>query len=117
MYRIIDGRGTGKTSRLLLLAKENNGIVVCAWPHAMREKAYNYGLTGIDFMSYEEFIQNIKEQEVSVPFYRSDGTIENENRTIKGVFVDKAIFVDDLERLFNKMCFSKLTGYTISSED
>ena len=39
MYRIIDGRGTGKTSRLLLLAKENNGIVVCAYPEWMREKA------------------------------------------------------------------------------
>ena len=29
MYRIIDGRATGKTSRLMLLAKENDGIVVC----------------------------------------------------------------------------------------
>ena len=115
MYRIIDGRGTSKTSRLLLLAKENNGIVVCAWPHAMREKAYSYGLTGIDFMSYEEFIQTIKE--VSFPFYRPDGTVENENRIIKGAFVDRAIFVDNLEILFNKMCFSKLAGFTISSED
>lgn len=35
MYRIIDGRASGKTSRLLLLAKENNGIVVCANPSAM----------------------------------------------------------------------------------
>jgi hypothetical protein len=32
MYRIIDGRGTGKTSRLMLLAKENNGVIVCANP-------------------------------------------------------------------------------------
>jgi hypothetical protein len=39
MYRIIDGRGTGKTSRLLLLAKEHDGIVVCAYPEWMREKA------------------------------------------------------------------------------
>ena len=27
MYKIIDGRGTGKTGRLMLLAKENNEIV------------------------------------------------------------------------------------------
>lgn len=38
MYRIIDGRGTGKTSRLMLLAKENNGVIVCANPQKMREK-------------------------------------------------------------------------------
>ena len=35
MYRIIDNRGTGKTSRLLLLAKENNGIIVCKRPDIM----------------------------------------------------------------------------------
>ena len=46
MYRIIDGRGTGKTSRLMLLAKENNGVIVCANPQKMREKAEVYG-TGI----------------------------------------------------------------------
>ena len=28
MYRIIEGRGTGKTSRLMLLAKENDAIFV-----------------------------------------------------------------------------------------
>ena len=32
MYKIIDKRGTGKTLRLMLLAKENNGIVVCSSP-------------------------------------------------------------------------------------
>ena len=29
MYRIIDERGSGKTGRLFLLAKENNGIIAC----------------------------------------------------------------------------------------
>ena len=51
MYRIIDGRGTGKTSRLLLLAKENNSVVVCGNPDQMRNHAYRYGLTGIDYIS------------------------------------------------------------------
>ena len=53
MYTIIDKRGTGKTSRLLLLAKENNGIIICQNPPLMQKKAYGYGITGIDFMSYE----------------------------------------------------------------
>ena len=45
MYQIIDKRGSGKTSRLMLLAQENNGIFVCANPYGMREKAKNYDLT------------------------------------------------------------------------
>ena len=55
MYRIIDGRATGKTSRLMLLAKENNGIIVCKDPTLYIKKAYDYGLTGIKFISYHEF--------------------------------------------------------------
>ena len=55
MYRIIDGRGTGKTSRLMLLAKENNGVIVCANPQKMREKAEVYGIIGLEFISYKEF--------------------------------------------------------------
>ena len=33
MYRIIDSRGSGKTSRLLLLAKETGATVVCINPY------------------------------------------------------------------------------------
>ena len=57
MYRIIDGRGTGKTSRLMLLAKENNGVIVCANPQKMREKAEVYGIIGLEFISYKEFME------------------------------------------------------------
>jgi hypothetical protein len=39
MYRIIEGRGTGKTSRLMLLAKKNNATFVCENPRAMEYKA------------------------------------------------------------------------------
>lgn len=55
MIKIIDKRGSGKTSRLLLLAKQNDGIVVCKNPEKLRDKAYEYGLVGINFMSYEDF--------------------------------------------------------------
>jgi len=47
MIRIIDGRGTGKTNRLMLFAKEHNAIFVCANPEAMRVKAEAYGITGL----------------------------------------------------------------------
>lgn len=56
MYRIIDKRSTGKTSRLMLLAKETNGTIVCSNPRAMREKALAYGIVGVDFISYNDFL-------------------------------------------------------------
>ena len=54
MYRIIDGRGSGKTSRLMLLAKETGAAIACSNPWAMAEKAKSYGIVGIDFISYED---------------------------------------------------------------
>ena len=52
MYRIIDGRGSGKTSRLMLIAKENNATFVCSNPRAMEAKAHAYGIVGINFLDY-----------------------------------------------------------------
>ena len=116
MYRIIDKRGTGKTSRLLLLAKENNGIVVCASPEFMREKAYAYGITGIDFVSYAEFINNIAKRNITVPMVHPGGETSEQVWEVAGSHFGKPIFVDDLERLFNQMCLDKFLGYTISED-
>jgi hypothetical protein len=60
MYRIIDDRGTGKTSRLMLIAKENNALFVCSNPDAMRYKAKAYGIDGIEFISYGEFFHDYR---------------------------------------------------------
>ena len=54
MIRIIAERSTGKTARLMLLAKENNSVFICSNPHAMNEKAKAYGFVGIPFISYSE---------------------------------------------------------------
>ena len=98
MYRIIDGRGTGKTSRLLLLAKENDGIVVCKNPDRMREKAYAYGLTGINFVSYQDFDRDVSES------YESGNTYS------------KPVFIDELDNYLKHLQFN-IQGYTISNED
>ena len=90
MYRIIDSRGSGKTSRLMLLAKENNGIIVCANPYAMREKAYSYGLVGFDIISYGDFM---------------GGMYEN----------NKPIFIDEMD-IFLKHYNSNIMGYTVSED-
>lgn len=58
MYRIIDSRGSGKTSRLMLIAKEQKAKFVCRNPQAMKVKAENYGIIGLDFMSYADFLNS-----------------------------------------------------------
>lgn len=60
MHRIIDGKGTGKTSKLLLLAKENNAVLVCSNPRAMEYKAKQYGINDIHMISYGEFLNNYR---------------------------------------------------------
>lgn len=57
MYQIIDKRGSGKTSRLLLLAKETGKPLICANPHAMRAKAHAYGIVGVDMYSYYDAVE------------------------------------------------------------
>ena len=92
MFRIIDGRGTGKTSRLLLLAKEANGVIVCANPKAMEYKAHAYGITGLDFYSYSAFLND---------------QLRGDNRPV---------FIDEIEG-FMRLISNKITGYTLSNED
>ena len=90
MYRVIDNRGSGKTSRLMLLAKENNGILVCANPQAMRYKAHAYGLVGFDIISYYDY--------------------ETHNYD-----PDKPIFIDELENYVKN--FHNLSGYSLTIGD
>lgn len=94
MYRIIDDRGTGKTSRLMLIAKENNALFVCSNPDAMRYKAKAYGIDGIEFISYGEFFHDYRGQ-----------------RNIKYV-------IDELENFLRSTMFysTELIGYTLSVE-
>jgi hypothetical protein len=91
MYRIIDKRGTGKTSRLILLAKEKNAIIACSNPNAMRIKSEGYGISGINFISYHDYING------NYP---------------KGSMV----FIDELD-CFVRSLGHNLSGYTLSNED
>ena len=69
MFKIIDKKGSGKTSRLLLLAKENEGIVVCRHPEALQKKAvYSYGIIGVEYMGYGEYLEKM-ETNLSKPVY------------------------------------------------
>ena len=91
MYRIIDNRGSGKTSRLMLLAKETNSIIACVNPYAMREKAHEYGITGLTFISYEELLTQS--------------------------WTDYNIMIDEIELFVKYQLSGILKGYTLSNED
>lgn len=91
MIRIIDGRSTGKTSQLMLIAKEHNAIFVCANPRAMEVKAQAYGIEGIKFVSYGEF---------------STILLHHENYVI-----------DELETFIKEAFGGTFLGYTISNND
>lgn len=54
MFIIRGGKGTGKTKTLLEMAKAGNGVVVCADPDVMRDRAYRYGIVGLEIISYDE---------------------------------------------------------------
>lgn len=93
MYRIIGGRGTGKTNQLILLAKESGATIVCSNPRAMQQKAHAYGITGIDFISYGEF----------TPY------------SVRGD--DKTYLIDELEGYLGSLLGNKrIAGYTMSKE-
>ena len=91
MYRIIDTRGSGKTSRLMLLAKETGAKIACNNPAIMQQKAYAYGITGIDFISYSDLFT--------------------------GKYDEDKIMIDELETFVSNYIGGKLVGYTLSNED
>lgn len=91
MYQIVDKRGSGKTSRLMLLAKENNGILVCENPYAMETKARAYGFTDLTIISYVDFFE--RNYDLNMP-----------------------CFIDELDR-YVKTIGLKFAGYSLTLED
>ena len=91
MIRIIEGRSTGKTSRLMLIAKEQGALFVCSNPEAMRHKAHAYGITGIDFVSYYDFLQD----------------------NVRG----KKYVIDEMEDLVSYIGGPYLIGYSLTNEN
>ena len=92
MYRIIDNRSSGKTSRLMLLAKETNSAIACSNPSAMKTKAYAYGITGIDFIPYSDLFNGATDPN------------------------DK-IMIDELELFIKEFIDGQFVGYTLSKDD
>jgi hypothetical protein len=90
MYRIIDSRSSGKTSRLMLLAKENNAAIACPNPSGMRAKAYAYGITGIDFIPYSDLFEG-----------KYEGNV----------------LIDEIDLFVRYFIDANLIGYSLTNED
>lgn len=92
MERIINVRSSGKTHKLMIAALENNAIIACSNPIAMREKAHAYGLTGIDFVPYSDLF---------------NGNIDPKAN----------VMIDEIEECMRAYCDGCLVGYTLTAED
>lgn len=91
MKKIIGKSSTGKTKKLMVAAHEANGVIICKNVEKFRNKAYNYGFTNIDFLSYEDYFT-------------------------KNEILEKPVFIDEAED-FLKYGVENFSGYTITSEE
>ena len=92
MYRIIKGRGTGKTHELMELAKATGAAIACSNPKGMEQTALAYGITGLNFISYSKLF---------------DGSVDSHDN----------ILIDEVECLIHNYIDGKIIGYTLTNED
>ena len=90
MYRIIDSRRKKKKKRKMQKAKETDATIACINPNAMRQKAYSYGITGIEFISYSQLF---------------NGEYEGD------------VMIDELESFVQNYIDCSLKGYSLTNED
>jgi hypothetical protein len=74
----------------MLLAKETNSAIACYNPPAMRQKAYAYGITGIEFIPYSDLFNG---------------------------YYDGNVLIDELEHFVTEFIDAKITGYSLTNED
>ena len=86
MFVVSGGRGTGKTKALLERVKSQNAILICENTMEMRERAYGYGITGLNLMSYKDF-NALEKVEEPVYIHNINKYISYRNRNVKGYSV------------------------------
>lgn len=91
MFIVSGGKGTGKTKALLERVKAEDAIIVCDDVIAMRERAYMYGIVGLNIISYEEYCRTPSE------------------------LLDKPVYVHNINKLLKKIN-SNTKGYSVCNE-
>lgn len=95
---IVGGNSTGKTRSLLEFAKEQNAVVVCGNPAAMRRKAEAYGIIGLNFISYDEII--------------------NSNHIYEGeAWIGEKFVIDEVGRFLSNFFGSPCIGFTQTEDN
>lgn len=90
MLKIIGRQDSGKTRQLLQNVSSNSkALVVCSNPNRMADKARAYGLYGINFISYTQYLNNIKS------------------------FLNNDIYIDDLDLFLGCLDYN-IRGYNVN---
>lgn len=91
MFIVSGGRGTGKTRALLERVKSEDAILVCENTMQMRERAYQYGIVGLNLITYEEYCQCGSEE------------------------LDKPVYIHDVNKLLKRIN-NQTKGYSVCNE-
>ena len=89
MYKVINGKGTGKTKALLTRAYDEEAIVLCKDVQKMQDKAIRYHLFDMDIRGYHD---------------------------LTAADADKKIYVHDLEAFAKSFFGETLQGYSFTLE-
>lgn len=96
MIKIIGPRGTGKTTKLFELARENNAMILTSNSRALREKAKSLEYRDLEIIGF--------------------GDLDNDNFSLgKDVMVDNAEIV--LQKLLDHFYGINMTGFTANQEN
>ena len=96
MINIIGPRGSGKTTKLLKTAKENNGIILTSNSRALREKAKSLGYRNLEIIGF--------------------GDLDHDNFSL-----GKDVYVDNIDSvcsyLLNKFYGLGVAGFSITTNE
>ena len=90
MYRVVDGKDTGKTRKLLEECSKNHGLFICAHPERVLEKCHAYGIdTNFTYAGYDRSLKHVTKQ----------------------------VYIDELEKyVLHNLRGAELAGYSLSLE-
>lgn len=95
MYRVIDGRDTGKTRKLLEECAYNHGVYVCKHPERVRDKCIAYNIKFEDITGVYGYLDYLKNA--------SD--------------IKHRVYIDELEWFAWYCTNGFIEGYALTNED
>lgn len=97
---VVGGRSSGKTRKIMELAKEKNAIIICKNPAAMERKAAAYGIFGLKFMSYSDILMNLRADYAG-----------------GAIYPDENFVIDEVKDFMEYLLASNCVGFTQTEDD